>query len=386
MRQSGLSRCFRWSLVLLIGGLLTVACGNAPGQTPDSTTIQSEDSSQSQSTQPTTPGSSNITGISSFNPCDSFGLLGPMASGFAAQTAGGNIETSATPQSELAEKVGDFAVDSLQDALEGDVSADCYMEFSSDDETGVWVALTLPDTFSSGAANLVSDAMAERGASVTGTMSSGSQGATFDLVAFDSLPFDAPAGAPVDAPAGSDLMGALYFVASTDGAYLAVMLASSGDSGGDATSESGSDSSGDSASSDAAVSNEGEANTPGTTEPPVAVAPSGLADTVNDILEPALEDALGIDLVVTSFFQTGSAGDNAITLSYAFGESLPSLEEGAAALTGVIEELGGNVTFNMSAAEGSTVLFEQVEIGEFTLSGTLSLSVDTVVALVTFEG
>jgi hypothetical protein len=115
----------------------------------------------------------------------------------------------------------------------------------------------------------------------------------------------------------------------------------------------------------------------------VAVAPSGLANTLNDSLEPALEDALGIDLVLTSFFQTGSAGDNAITLSYAFGEPLPSLEEGAAALTGVIEALGGNVTFNMSAAEGSTVLFEQVEFGEVTLSGTLSLSADTVVALVT---
>jgi hypothetical protein len=120
--------------------------------------------------------------------------------------------------------------------------------------------------------------------------------------------------------------------------------------------------------------------------------PSGLAKTVNDGLEPALEEALGIDLVLNSYFPTESGfptesvGNNVITLSYAFGEPLPSLEEGASALTGVIEGLGGNVTFNMSAAEGATAAFEQAQIGEFTLSGTLSLSADAIVALVSIEG
>jgi hypothetical protein len=118
----------------------------------------------------------------------------------------------------------------------------------------------------------------------------------------------------------------------------------------------------------------------------VAVVPSGLAGTINDGLQPALEDAMGIDLVVNSVFETGSAGNNVVTLTYAFGETLPSLENGSAALTEAIEGLGGNVTFSISAAGGASAAFEKVEVGEFVLTGNLSLSENGIVAQLTIGG
>jgi hypothetical protein len=357
---------------LLFGVLLLVACGNSDSQTPVATAgASSGDAGPTQAPPETASGDANTSPVNSLDACDSFGLLGGLVAGFSAQTAGVNMETSGTPGSELAEDVRDFAVESLQEALEGDVSAGCFMEFSSDGETGVWIALTLPDAIASGAADRVSDAMTERGASVTGAMSSASQGATFDLVSFDALPFEAPNDA--------DLQGAVYFVANTDGAYMAVVIASYSD-------DSSSD---DSSPSDGTPSDGGsqvEEYTPGPTEPPVAVVPSGLAETINDGLEPALEDALGIGLVVESFFQMGSEGSNAITLSYAFEEPLPSSVDGASALTRAIEELGGSVTFSMSAAEGTTAAFEKVEIGGLTLSGTLTMAENSIAALVSNEG
>ena len=90
-------------------------------------------------------------------------------------------------------------------------------------------------------------------------------------------------------------------------------------------------------------------------------------------MEPALESALGVELVLESFFQTAAAGTNTVTLAYVIDGGMPSGSDPLPGLTQVVESLGGNVSFNFSSEEMTNVTYEGVTLGGGTATGSLTL-------------
>jgi hypothetical protein len=297
--------------------------------------------------QPST--ASAITGIDA---CASYSWLAQTSAGFSYESGDGSrVDSSKTPPSDFAAEVGRFAEDSLEEALVGDVSPACFIESKTPAGGSVYVALSLPGAPPTGVASAVGEAMKKRGANVVGSYSSTSTEGTFDLVSLQGIPAETPNKLPTT--------GALYFITTQEGTFQAVMLVSYTDIG------SGQVSSG--------MPNVPAA--PSSTLAPlpalnvVPVSPTGMAGDINDDLKPALKNALGVDLLVQSFFQSSAGGNDTATISYVIHGQLPAGVDLSAALSEVVESLGGTVSFAFASAEGTSVLFEGINAGEFSVGG-----------------
>jgi hypothetical protein len=72
----------------------------------------------------------------------------------------------------------------------------------------------------------------------------------------------------------------------------------------------------------------------------VSVSPTGMVGNINDDLKPALGKALGVDLIVQSFFQSSAGGGDTATISYVVAGQLPAGVDLSAALSNVVAGLG----------------------------------------------
>lgn len=350
-----------WAVAALVAILTVAACGGPSDQNRDEVGESPQGSSGSNiGQQEETTGSGPFTAA---NPCDAFSMLGGAGGpGFMAQVLGGpSIETSESPPSDFAAELGQFTKEALEDVFDGDVSVDCFVEASTGDGGGVWIALTLPEAPPSGAAESVGDAMEAMGATVAGAVSANSAGGTFGLVSLETL--------PLNPPSGDISMGSLYFVTSPEGYYQAVMLASYEDNSGgngQVTSSVGADPSSGSGMDIRSI--------PTTGPTTIAVTPTGMAATINDKIQPALEDILSVSLAVESFVQISAGGTDTVSLFYGVDDGLLDDTDVVAGFTEIVEGLDGTVTFSMVAGGGVNVTFEGLAIEELTMSGTLGIS------------
>jgi len=117
---------------------------------------------------------------------------------------------------------------------------------------------------------------------------------------------------------------------------------------------------------------------------PVAVVPSGAAAAVNDVLQPQLEAALGVGLVVEISSQISAGANSIVSLSYAPDGEISA--DPLAGFTQVVESLGGAVTLSMTAGGGSIVTFEGMAINDLTATGSLTLADDKILVTITTEG
>ena len=106
----------------------------------------------------------------------------------------------------------------------------------------------------------------------------------------------------------------------------------------------------------------------------IAVTPTGMAATINDKIQPALEDILSVSLAVESFVQISAGGTDTVSLFYGVDDGLLDDTDVVAGFTEIVEGLDGTVTFSMVAGGGVNVTFEGLAIEELTMSGTLGIS------------
>jgi hypothetical protein len=292
-----------------------------------------------------------------------------------AQVAGGpGVETSNSPSSEFAADVASFAEEALEEVLDGDVSADCFVEARTEEEGGVYVVLTLPSSPPPGAVQAVGDAMKQMGADVAGAYSSTYQYGTFDMITIQSM--------PVEPPRGTLAMGGLYFVSTQNGVYHAVMLVSYQDDSSQAIATSGGDLPSGSETNLPAVSATPIATT--AVPPVVAVVPTGVAGAINNDVKPALEEALGVSLVVESFFQTSAEGNNTVVISYVIDGSLPTLAGLQDGFSDTVNRLGGTASFSYAGEGTTSVIFDGLKAGGFnSISGGFSYTQDQIVVTLT---
>lgn len=382
MSKRKLRTGLRWLAIGLTCLALTAACGGtSDGSASDNQPTQSQsiESPSDQSQQaPSEAGSDRTASQPSElgpNPCNAFSMVagaGP-AGGFASQAFGGpDVETSGSPQSDFAREVGSFAENALEQVFEGDVTADCFFQATKEDEGGVWISLTLPGSPPSGAGQSVSEAMRDKGATVAGAYSSATSQGTFDFVALEAIPVDAPGNAPAQ--------GGLYFVSTQEGGSFAVMMVGYQPNRGNRASDP------NPVPSDTDAFTQGESSAQESPEPVAAgtatpVVPSGMAGTVNGELQPALEEAFGVSLVVESFSQTAAGGTNSVTISYAVQGDLPDGTDPMASFTSVVEDFGGTVSFSMTGGGTSNVSFEGLQIGETTATGSFNMNQNQIGAL-----
>ena len=289
------------------------------------------------------------------NPCDAFALVGGAgAAGGLSQAFGGpGFGTSDAPQSDFAEAVAKFTEEALERVFDGNVTADCFFEANLGNEGLVWIAFVLPSAPPTGAGQAVGEAMTALGATVAGSSSAAITGGTFDLVGVQALPAEAPGGATSN--------GGLYFVTDEGGASLAVILVGYRD---------------DNKQSSQATAGGQEKPPPGAgiTESAgapaaVGVVPTGRAAIVNEQLRPALEDALGVNLIVESFFDTTAGGANSVSLLYAIDGDVPEIGTMVSSFTGVVEDLGGTVIFSMASGGNASVTFDRLNISGISANG-----------------
>ena len=98
------------------------------------------------------------------------------------------------------------------------------------------------------------------------------------------------------------------------------------------------------------------------------------AATINDHLQPALEDALGVDLLVESFFETSASGANSVSLLYVISGGVPDSAATVPGFTTVVEGLGGTVSFSMAAGSDANVTFDELKIADLSASGSVGLT------------
>ncbi len=356
-------------LVLLMAAVaLIAACGGSAGNV-ESNGQQSSSSDAGGVTadsQPSTGGASaqgggsSSSGVSNLTtPCNAFSMLGSAGLAGAFTAGGANFDTSGSPKSEFAKNMASFAEDALETVLDGDVSGDCFFEGTVGDEGAVWIAMSLPSNPPAGSAQAMGDAMTQMGATVTGAISAGAQTGGFDMVAFEGLPFETPSGASVE--------GAVMFMTTPEGQTLAMVMA------GYKNRAESQPSPVDGVRPETSVA-----------DIPVAVVPSGDAAAVNDVLQPQLEAALGVGLVVEIASQISAGANSIVSLSYAPDGEISA--DSLASFTQVVESLGGAVTLSMTAGGGSIVTFEGMAINDLTASGSLTLADDKILATFTTEG
>ncbi|MFQ6027922.1 MAG: hypothetical protein ACE5Q6_10560 [Dehalococcoidia bacterium] len=368
------SKLFWLSVVALPFLLALVACGGAApegvaqNQQPPSDSAEGVSTSGQPASQ--TEGASGSR-IAATTPCEAFSLMGGGLPGtFSMQAMGGpSIESSGSPQSFFAENVADFVSESLAEVLGGSVSADCFMEASMEQEAGVWIALSLPGGLPEGAAQSIGDNMAENGATVSGAFNSASMGGTFDMVAFEKLPFDSPNGGAIQ--------GGLFFLATEEGNNLAIAVATY-TAAGDSLSAAGSEITAGEYAGEAQVD-----SVPVPAEAPVAVAPTGFAAEINEELQPVLEEALGVTLILESFFQTETASGATVTLAYFIDGESPSGSDPLPGLTEAVEALGGKVSFSFSSGDAANVTYEGLNLGGLATTGSFTVGDNRISVILT---
>ncbi len=343
-----------WMVAAILAVFTIAACGGSSDQnSADEQSVVSDGREAAGSGGQ----SSGTSPLSAANPCDAFSLVGGAgpAGGFMSQAFGGpDIDTSGSPQSDFAKEVAKFSEDALEQVFDGNVTANCFFEATMGDEGLVWIAFNLPSAPPSGAGQAVGDAMTAMGATVEGAFSSTTPGGTFDLVSFKSLPTEAPGGALST--------GGLYFVTDETGSSLAVMMVGYEGSGGQGNQVITSSQPG------------GGNDIPAMMPTIVPVVPAGMAAAISNQLRPALEDALGVDLLVESFFETSTGGTNSISLLYVIDGGLSDNSDVLPSLTNVVESLGGTVTFSMAAGGDANVAFDKLKIGDLSASGSVGLT------------
>ncbi len=346
-----------WMVAAILAVFTIAACGGSSDQNnADEQSVVSSDREAAGSGGQ----SSGTSPLSAANPCNAFSLVGGAgpAGGFMSQAFGGpDIDTSGSPQSDFAKEVAKFSEDALEQVFDGNVTAICFFEATMGDEGLVWIAFNLPSAPPSGAGQAVGDAMTAMGATVEGAFSSTTPGGTFDLVGFKSLPAEAPGGALST--------GGLYFVTDETGSSLAVMMVGY---------EEGGEQSKVITSGQEAPSSGGRNDIPAVMPTIVPVVPTGTAATISDQLRPALEDALGVDLLVESFFETSAGGVNSVSLLYVIDGGVPDSAATVPGFTTVVEGLGGTVTFSMAAGSDANVTFDELKIADLSASGSVGLT------------
>ena len=290
------------------------------------------------------------------NPCEAFALVGGAgAAGGLSQAFGGpGFGTSDAPQSDFAEAVAKFTEEALEQVFDGNVTADCFFEAAMGNEGLVWIAFVLPSAPPTGAGQAVGEAMTALGATVAGSSSAAIAGGTFDLVGFQALPAEAPGGATSN--------GGLYFVTDEAGASLAVMLVGYWN----ATGQGSQGIAGGQEKPSPGTGNTESAGAPKTKE----VVPTGMAAIVNDQLRPALEDALGVNLIVDSFFDTTAGGTNSVSLLCAIDGDVPEIGTMVSSFTGAVEDLGGTVIFSRAFGGNADVTFDRIKISGISANGS----------------
>lgn len=108
-----------------------------------------------------------------------------------------------------------------------------------------------------------------------------------------------------------------------------------------------------------------------------AVVPSGTAGRINDDLEPALEQALGVDLVVAEVQDYTGQGGNEVQITYAISEDLLQGEliystsaDLPMKISGALESLGASIANAIASGNGLSFGFQGVEAGGVTVFGT----------------
>ena len=92
-----------------------------------------------------------------------------------------------------------------------------------------------------------------------------------------------------------------------------------------------------------------------------------------------MENVLGVQLIVETFFQSEASGINTVSLSYVAGENISA--DPLAAFTEMVEELAGEVSFSLASAGGATLTFEGITVNEFTADGSFTLSGNQIAAI-----
>jgi hypothetical protein len=108
-----------------------------------------------------------------------------------------------------------------------------------------------------------------------------------------------------------------------------------------------------------------------------AVVPSGTAARINDDLEPALEQALGVGLIVEEVQDYTDQGGNEVSITYTINEDLLQGELIYSAkadllvkISGALESLGANIANAIASGNGLSFGFQGLEAGGVTAYGT----------------
>jgi hypothetical protein len=366
----------RWLVLLLLSSVavLAVACGG--GDDSDDATPTSQPPAASDNSPLGTNNPFNIpglgTGASDDVDCSSItAAAGIPGAAFA-------IGASDTPTTEFSEKVSEFFTDLIENALSVDADVTCFFEISAgEDGAGMWMSYSLSESAGTNAVSLLTQELVSEGVE---TDSSSSFSANFGQGAFSFIGFESIPG--VDADSGGLMMVSGDSIVVTAG------------------SDFGSDDSDDDSPFGGVVGGGGDTPTGGalddliasavsggggtTTATPVisiggAVSLTGATGEVNDVLEPALEAALGVSLEVSSSFSTDSGGTTTAIFAYDVSGTISvDLTE---AFTDVVTEFGGTVDFSFSAGDATNVTFSGASIAGLTVGGSLNAADEIAVTL-----
>lgn len=326
------------------------ACGSSDdgGSDPTATT---QSSGQPGATNTPTFGFGNIGDLGDVfdNACSSIELAASLPDGLVDGSA------SDEPTSDTARDIANFFSSAISDAI-GDNTPACYVEFSDDGDFGMWVGFDLDEDAPANAAELLKDQLIDRGVDENDIESSS--------FAFGAAGFNNVSATNVDI-LGQYSDGEVNLFISGDTVVLAVEHDSSSNSPiSTSTPFPG-----------AATSTPGNSTSP-TSTPAPTVQTSGQSAEVDNVLKPLLEDALGVDLNLTSNFNSSGQGGTSVILTYEMSsESTVNL---LSKLTAVVESLNGTVLFSGSFGGSTSVSFEGVLIDGDEFSGAFAVFDGTV--------
>lgn len=365
--------------------VLATACGGGDGDSDDPTPTTEALASSSGTNNPfNLPGLG--TGGSDDVDCSS------ITSAAGIPGAALSIGASTTPTTEFSEQVSEFFTDLIENALSVDADVTCFFEVSAgEDGAGLWMSLSLSETVGSNAVDLLTQELMSEGVE---TDSSSSFSANFGQGAFSFIGFESIPG--VDADSGGLMMvsgdsivvtaGSDFGSDDDDDGSLFGGIGSNGGTGDDTPAGGALDDIIASAvsGSTATGSTGGSSGSGSPTATPVvsiggAVSLTGATGDVNDELEPALEDALGVSLEVSSSFSSATGG--VTTTIFAYDVSGTISVDLTEAFTDVITEFGGSVDFSFSAGGATNVTFSGASIAGLTVGGSLNAADEIAVTL-----
>jgi hypothetical protein len=360
---------------LVIGSLLAVlliACNPpAPGSDEENGGESNQQSSQQSNQQSNQSTASNS--LASTEACQAFGGVGGLGLGgafanYVSSSQGGpTVQTnySANASSDEARAIANFFEDALEDALDDDVSAECFWEVNSTQggvtNRAMYVSLSLPEFPDAEAVGNIQSALTDKGASVLSSSSSTVQGQSYAMVMVNALPLDLE----------GEVTGMLILSEEYAILYAGQDL-SSQENNTPPTSVPPSSSAGSSSSS---AGSSGSVSTPPTQAPAVSnVSVNG--GQILATLKDEFEDALDVTLVTENNFQSTSPQGVSVVISFIIEEGSTVPSDAADRLEDVAKSHNANVTGKFTSQGTALVVFENLEIQGNSATGSFAISED----------